>query len=71
MARYPNVFCLNCGSNKKMVYDAVLSTKDRCNTEKEITVYWCMKCDIIIRIQKINVHDKVTSARVTIFKNKQ
>jgi len=26
MARYPNVFCLQCGSNKKMVYDAVIST---------------------------------------------
>ena len=71
MARYPDVFCLNCGSNKKMVYDAVLSTKDRRNPEKEITVYWCMNCDIIIRIQKNHVHDKVTSARVTIFKNKK
>lgn len=54
-----------------MIYDAVLSTKDRRNPEKEISVYWCMGCDIILRIQKSNVHDKVTSARVTIFKNKQ
>ena len=70
MSRYPNVFCLNCGSNRKMVYDAVLSIKDRKNPEKEHQVYWCMKCDIIIRIQKSIVFDKVTSVRASIFKNK-
>ena len=70
MARYPDVFCINCGSNKKMVYDAVISTKNRHDPDKEISVYWCMKCDIILRIQKQEVHDKVTSVRATIFKNK-
>jgi len=53
-----------------MIYDAVISTKDRHHPEKEIQVYWCMKCEIIIRIQKQDVHDKVTSVRTTIFKNK-
>ena len=53
-----------------MIYDAVISTKNRHNPEKEIIVYWCMKCDIIIRIQKQKVHDSVTSVRATIFKNK-
>ena len=70
MARYPDVFCINCGSNKKMVYDAVISTKNRHDPDKEISVYWCMKCDTILRIQKQKVHDKVTSVRATIFKNK-
>ena len=69
MARYPNVYCLECGSNKKMVYDAVISTKNRHDLDKEVSVYWCMKCDIIIRIQKQKVHDNVTSVRATIFKN--
>ena len=71
MARYPNVYCLQCGSNKKMVYDAVISTKNRHDPDKEVSVYWCMKCDIIIRIQKQEVHDNVTSVRATIFKNKR
>ncbi len=70
MARYPNVYCIECGSNKKMVYDAVISTKNRHDPEKEVSVYWCMKCEIIIRIQKQLVFDKVTSVRTTIFKNK-
>ena len=71
MARYPDVFCINCGSNKKMVYDAVISTKNRHNPDQEIQVYWCMTCEIIIRIQKQEVHDKVTSVRITVFKNKK
>ncbi len=71
MARYPNQYCPECGSNKKMVYDAVISTKDRHNPEKEVSVYWCMKCDIIIRFQKQEVHDKVTSVKATIFKKKK
>ncbi|MDF2422458.1 MAG: hypothetical protein OPY06_05555 [Nitrosopumilus sp.] len=71
MARYPNVFCLQCGSNKKMVYDAVISTKNRHDPNKEVSVYWCMKCDIVIRIQKQDVFDKVTSVKVTTFKNKK
>ena len=71
MARYPNVFCVSCGSNKKMVYDAVISTKNRHNTEREIQVYWCMWCDIIMRIQRQNVYDKVSSVRVSVFKNKK
>ena len=71
LPRYSDVYCLQCGSNKKMVYDAEISTKNRHDSEKEITVYWCMKCDIIIRIQRQEVHDKVTSVRVTIFKNKK
>ncbi|MCH7560745.1 MAG: hypothetical protein IIC67_05160 [Thaumarchaeota archaeon] len=71
MARCPNVYCINCGSNKKMVYDAVISTKNRHNPEKEIQVYWCMTCEIIIRIQKQKVHDKVTSVSVITFKNKK
>jgi len=54
-----------------MVYDAVISTKNRHNPEKEVSVYWCMKCDIIIRIQKQEVHDKVISVRAIIFKNKK
>ena len=70
MARYPNVHCIECGSNKKMVYDAVILTKNRHDPEKEVSVYWCMKCEIIIRIQKQLVFDKVTSVRTTIFKNK-
>jgi len=70
MPRYPNVFCIQCGSNKKMVYDAVISTKNRHDPDKEVSVYWCMKCDIIIRIQKLIVSDMVTSVRATIFKNK-
>jgi len=53
-----------------MVYDAVISTKDRHHPEKEVSVYWCMKCEIIIRIQKQEVHDKVVSVKITIFKNK-
>lgn len=69
MARYPNVYCNQCGSNKKMVYDAVISTKDRHNPDREISIYWCMNCEIIIRIQKQKVYDKVTSVRATIFKN--
>jgi len=69
LARYPNVFCIQCGSNKKMVYDAVISTKNRYDPDKEVSVYWCMKCEIIIKIQKQKVHDKVTSVRATIFKN--
>ena len=71
MARYPDVFCLQCGSNKKMVYDALISTKDRHHPDREVQVYWCMKCDIIIRIQKQKVHDNVISVRTTIFKNKK
>jgi len=71
MARYPNVFCLECGSNKKMVYDAVISTKNRHEPDKEIQVYWCIKCDIIIRIQRQTVINKVTSVRATTFKNKK
>ena len=70
MARYPDVFCINCGSNKKMVYDAVISTKNRHDPGKEVSVYWCMKCDIIIRIQKQEVHDKVISVKATIFRDK-
>ncbi len=53
-----------------MVYDAVISTKNRHEPDKEVSVYWCMKCDLIIRIQKLEVHDNVTSVRATIFKNK-
>jgi len=71
MPRYPNVFCLQCGSNKKMVYDAVISTKNRYNSDQEIQVYWCMKCEIILRIQRLIVHDKVTSVSITTFKNKK
>jgi hypothetical protein len=70
MARYPNLFCIQCGSNKKMVYDAVISTKNRHDPDKEVLVYWCMKCEIIIRIQKQNVYNKVTSVRLMLFKNK-
>ena len=69
MGRYPNVFCIQCGSNKKMVYDAVISTKNRHDPDKEVSVYWCMTCEIIIRIQKQGVHDKVISVRATIFRN--
>jgi len=69
MARYPNVFCLQCGSNKNRVYDAVISTKNRHDPDKEVSVYVCMKCDVIIRIQKLIVSDKVTSVRATNFKN--
>ena len=54
-----------------MVYDVVLSIKDRKNSEKEHQVYWCMKCDIIIRIQKKIGYDKVISVRAVIFKNKK
>jgi len=53
-----------------MVYDAVISSKNRHNPDREVSVYWCMKCDIIIRIQKQEVHDNVTSVKATIFKNK-
>ena len=70
LSRYPNVYCIQCGSNKKMVYDAVISTKNRHNQNQEIQVYWCMNCEIIIRIQRKLVHDKVTSVSVTTFKNK-
>lgn len=65
------MYCLQCGSNKKMVYDAVISTKNRYHPEREVQVYWCMRCDIIIKIQKQGFHDKVTSVRTTIFKNKK
>lgn len=71
MARYPNIFCLQCGSNKKMVYDAVISTKNRHDPAKEISVYWCMGCDIILRIQRLMVYDKVTSVSIATFKNKK
>ena len=71
MGKYPNVFCIQCGSNKKMVYDAVISTKNRHDPDKEVSVYWCMKCEIILRIQKLEVHDKVTSVRATIFMKKK
>lgn len=71
MAKYPGVFCIQCGSNKKMVYDAVISTKNRHDPDKEVSVYWCMKCEIIIRIQKQEVYDSVTSVRATVFKNKK
>jgi len=71
LARYPNVYCIKCGSNKKMVYDAVISTKNRHDHDKEVSVYWCIKCEIIIRIQKQEVCDKVVSVRATIFKNKK
>jgi len=54
-----------------MVYDAVISTKNRHDPGKEVSVYWCMKCDIIIRIQKQEVYDKVTSVSVITFKNKK
>jgi len=70
LPRYPNVYCIQCGSNKKMVYDAVISTKNRHNPDREVSVYWCMKCDIILRIQRLIVHDKVTSVSVITFKNK-
>ena len=39
MARYSDVFCINCGSNKKMVYDAVISTKNRHDPDKEVSVF--------------------------------
>jgi len=71
MSRYPNIFCIQCGSNKKMVYDAVISTKNRHDPEKEVSVYWCMKCDIILRIKRLIVYDKVTSVSITTFKNKK
>jgi len=61
----------NVAQTKKMVYDAVISTKDRHNPTKEISVYWCMKCDIILRIQRLMVYDKVTSVSVTTYKNKK
>ncbi|GBH33362.1 hypothetical protein NZNM25_01530 [Nitrosopumilus zosterae] len=70
MARYPNVYCIQCGSNKKMVYDAVISTKNRHNPGMEIQVYWCMRCDIILRIQKSQVHNKINSIRVLMFKDR-
>jgi len=54
-----------------MIYDAIISTKNRHDPDKEIQVYWCMKCDIILRIQRKKVHDKVTSVSVTTFKNKK
>lgn len=71
MARYPNVYCIQCGSNKKMVYDAVISTKNRHDPKKEVSVYWCMKCEIILRIQKQEVFEKVVSVRASIFKNQK
>jgi len=71
MARHPDRFCPLCGSNKKMVYDAVISTRDRKNPEKEIKVYWCMNCEVIIRFNEQSVHDKVVSVRATVFKNKK
>jgi len=52
-------------------YDAVISTKNRHDPDKEVSVYWCMKCEIIIRIQRRIVHDKVTSVSVVTFKNKK
>ena len=70
MPQYPNVTCLECGSNKKMVYDAVISTKNRHDPDKEVSVYWCMKCDIVLRIHRRAVYDKVTSVSVTTFKNR-
>jgi hypothetical protein len=70
MTRYPNVFCIQCGSNKKMVYDAVISTKNRHDPDKEVSVYWCMKCELIIKIQRSQVYDKVLSVKASIFKNK-
>ena len=54
-----------------MVYDAIISTKNRHEPDREVSVYWCMKCEIIIRIQKQEVHDKVTSVKTTIFRNKE
>ena len=53
-----------------MVYDAVISTKNRPDSDQKVSVYWCMKCDIILRIQKQEIYDKVTSVKATIFKNK-
>ena len=54
-----------------MVYDAVISTKNRHDQDKEVSVYWCMTCEIIIRIQKHEVHDKVSSVKITIFRDKK
>ncbi len=54
-----------------MVYDSVISTRDRKNPEREVKVYWCMNCEVIIRLNEQLVHDKVISVRATIFKNKQ
>ena len=54
-----------------MVYDSVISTRDRKNPGREVMVYWCMNCEIIIRLNEQLVHDKVVSVRATIFKNKQ
>jgi len=54
-----------------MVYDSVISTRDRKNPEREVKVYWCMNCEVIIRINEQLVHDKVISVRATIFKDKK
>lgn len=69
MGKYPNVFCFNCGSNRKMVYDKVLSKKEPNGID--IRTYWCMACNIIIVIKTAQVHDQVSSARAFIFKNRE
>ena len=72
MARYPNVFCLDCGK-KKLYYQKELSTVDRKNPENNIPVYWCTKCEQLIQIRRKSTADSINSVkaiRVFVYKNK-
>ncbi len=51
-----------------MNYDTVISTKNRHEPKIEFFVCWCVKYEILIRIQKQTIHDKVTSVRNIVFK---
>jgi len=53
LSRYPNVFCLQCGSNKNMVYDAVISTKNRHEPDKEVQVYLDTQREKLANIRNI------------------
>mgnify|MGYP006919356968 CR=1 FL=1 len=70
MARYPNVFCLDCGK-KKLYYQKELSIVDRKNTQNNIPVYWCSNCNQLIQLRRSEINDSVRTIRVSILKNKK
>ena len=70
MSKYPNVFCLDCGK-KRLYYQKELSIVDRKNSENNIPVYWCSRCDLLIQLRRHVINDSVKTIRMTIFKNKK
>ena len=55
--------CGDCG--KQMIYDKGLSIKS-----KQISGWWCLKCDLVEIVIRNKVHNAVTSAKRFVFYGK-